>query len=588
MEEERAKKKGLQVVIDWEKILSNGDADDDEPLPTLIVSGKQQQQQQHSPMACDRNHQLLQDDETRRMEDSKLDEAIERCRSTIETLKLPDGGAKLKLRLKLLQDEKDRRKLQKDIVVRGNNKKPLEIPTSNHHHPNSNSLGTSLELDVPRQQQHTSSTLPPPPRSSFAAHFTRKLDHEECRTIDAYQTGAHLLTRCQLGGDQTSTSSTRKSPFQCPTALSANIASRCNGNRRPQDSSEKLSTSVFKRKKNSEVKLLKDKKPRNGQTVVLVDEEEPQLEQSAKDDDKMDVSLKERNIYYPTRDDPESVEIRYSDMACLAPAAFLSSSIMNFYIRYLQTLISPTAGPKYDFHFFNTYFYKKLKAAVLNQADQEKAFVKLRRWWKGVNIFMKSYILIPIHEDLHWSLVIICILDKEDESGPIILHLDSLGLHFSSSICSNIKFFLREEWKCLNQGEAPLDLPILDRIWKYLPRRIEEKPIAVPQQRNDYDCGLFVLYFMERLIDDAPQRLRKKDLAMFGKKWFRPEEASGLRTKIKKLLLEQFQLQDDSSNNNNIVDSLDNKEPSTSTSTSTSPLLTVIEDDGNDHTVGNR
>ncbi|XP_047323154.1 ubiquitin-like-specific protease 1D isoform X7 [Impatiens glandulifera] len=524
MEEERAKKKGLQVVIDWEKILSNGDADDDEPLPTLIVSGKQQQQQQHSPMACDRNHQLLQDDETRRMEDSKLDEAIERCRSTIETLKLPDGGAKLKLRLKLLQDEKDRRKLQK----------------------------------------------------------------EECRTIDAYQTGAHLLTRCQLGGDQTSTSSTRKSPFQCPTALSANIASRCNGNRRPQDSSEKLSTSVFKRKKNSEVKLLKDKKPRNGQTVVLVDEEEPQLEQSAKDDDKMDVSLKERNIYYPTRDDPESVEIRYSDMACLAPAAFLSSSIMNFYIRYLQTLISPTAGPKYDFHFFNTYFYKKLKAAVLNQADQEKAFVKLRRWWKGVNIFMKSYILIPIHEDLHWSLVIICILDKEDESGPIILHLDSLGLHFSSSICSNIKFFLREEWKCLNQGEAPLDLPILDRIWKYLPRRIEEKPIAVPQQRNDYDCGLFVLYFMERLIDDAPQRLRKKDLAMFGKKWFRPEEASGLRTKIKKLLLEQFQLQDDSSNNNNIVDSLDNKEPSTSTSTSTSPLLTVIEDDGNDHTVGNR
>ena len=36
----------------------------------------------------------------------------------------------------------------------------------------------------------------------------------------------------------------------------------------------------------------------------------------------------------------------------------------------------------------------------------------------------------------------------------------------------------------------------------------------VPQQRNDYDCGLFVLFFMERFIDEAPQRLKKKDLAM--------------------------------------------------------------------------
>lgn len=33
------------------------------------------------------------------------------------------------------------------------------------------------------------------------------------------------------------------------------------------------------------------------------------------------------------RDDPESVEICYSDMESLAPEAYLSSTIMNFYIR---------------------------------------------------------------------------------------------------------------------------------------------------------------------------------------------------------------------------------------------------------------
>lgn len=75
---------------------------------------------------------------------------------------------------------------------------------------------------------------------------------------------------------------------------------------------------------------------------------------------------------------------------------------------------------------------------------------------------------------------------------------------------------------------------------------------------------------MERLIDVAPRRLKKKDLAMveyfahpleilswlpklpqryncpslsdyqFSNKWFKPEEASSLRKKVRKLLLDEF------------------------------------------------
>ena len=36
--------------------------------------------------------------------------------------------------------------------------------------------------------------------------------------------------------------------------------------------------------------------------------------------------------------------------------------------------------------------------------------------------------------------------------------------------------------------------------------------LQVPQQKNEYDCGLFVLYFIERFIEEAPERLQKKDL----------------------------------------------------------------------------
>lgn len=97
----------------------------------------------------------------------------------------------------------------------------------------------------------------------------------------------------------------------------------------------------------------------------------------------------------------------------------------------------------------------------------------------------------------------------------------------------------------------------------------------VPRQTNDYDCGLFVLYYMERFIQEAPRRLMKQDLSMirrtcngslvsyqahnnlfvnfvlfcshafiilfqFGKNWFKPQEASKLRGKIKRILQDEF------------------------------------------------
>ncbi|XWS34817.1 hypothetical protein CRYUN_Cryun21dG0069900 [Craigia yunnanensis] len=295
-------------------------------------------------------------------------------------------------------------------------------------------------------------------------------------------------------------------------------------------------------KKNAfQVRPSNDSRCRKDQTIVVVDEEEPQLVKTTELEVKLPNCKMDARIYYPSRDDPESIEICFGDIDSLAPETFLTSQIMNFYIRYLQQQASPTNRAICDYHFFNTYFYQKLKEAVSYKgSDKDALFFKFRRWWKGVNIFQKAYVLIPINEDFHWSLVIICIPDKEDESGPIILHLDSLGLHSSRSVFKNIKSYMGEEWNYLNQEVAPSDLPIADKIWENLPSRIDEKTIDVPQQKNDFDCGLFVLFFMERFIEDAPERLKKKDLAMFGKQWFRPDEASGLRVKIRNLLLEQF------------------------------------------------
>ncbi|XP_062005554.1 ubiquitin-like-specific protease 1D [Rosa rugosa] len=175
---------------------------------------------------------------------------------------------------------------------------------------------------------------------------------------------------------------------------------------------------------------------------------------------------------------------------------------------------------------------------AITKNNKKNPFDKLRRWWKVVHLLQKAYILIPVNDMFHWSLVIICIPDKE-ESQPIVLHLDSLGLHCSRSIFQNITSFLKEECCYLDHEGGLSDLPI-SGYWKYLCDHIEEKVLEVPQQKNHYDCGLFVLLFMERFIEEAPERLQKKDLAVFGRHWFKPEEASILRSKIRKLLMEKF------------------------------------------------
>ncbi|XP_059649015.1 ubiquitin-like-specific protease 1D [Cornus florida] len=543
MEEVSEKKRRLD--LDWEQIMPR--SGDDDPPPVLEVTTTTTTTSQ-PPSAAAMDGEELQDSqrfEFERLGDRELNDDISRIRVNIDKFseKLPDKGEKLRARLKLLQYERERRqrlRLEKDDDG-------CEVSAQSKP-------GVSDDF-----KQEAPSSLPPS-QSSFTSIFQRKLEeNSDCRTVNAFDK-KFTLSPCdrrkmrQKGQSSTrarhkSSSSSRQSSFQCPSSLSDDKRILSNGNQKGGHSStrstlhfgKKLCTLISKKGDVFQVVPPNDSRRKNGKTVVLVDEEEPQLIEMTEQANIADDSMKESKIYYPSRDDPESVEICYSDMECLAPETYLSSTVMNFYIRYLQQSTSPKDRARCDYHIFNTYFYKKLKEAVLNKpSGKETLFVKFRRWWKGVNIFQKAYILLPIHENLHWSLVIICIPDKEDESGPIILHLDSLGLHFSNSIFDNIKRFMIEEWNYLNQGEAPSDLPISERIWKHLPRRIDGKPITVPQQRNDYDCGLFVLFFMERFIEDAPERLKKSDLEMFGKQWFRPEEASGLRRKIRKLLMEEF------------------------------------------------
>uniref|UniRef100_A0A3B5LUQ1 Ubiquitin-like protease family profile domain-containing protein n=1 Tax=Xiphophorus couchianus TaxID=32473 RepID=A0A3B5LUQ1_9TELE len=83
----------------------------------------------------------------------------------------------------------------------------------------------------------------------------------------------------------------------------------------------------------------------------------------------------------------------------------------------------------FQVHFFNSFFYKQLVA---------KGYEGVKRWTKKVDLFSKWLLLIPIHLEIHWSLIAITMATKT------ISYYDSQGIVFRHTT-NNIMKYLQSE-----------------------------------------------------------------------------------------------------------------------------------------------
>ncbi|KAK2393272.1 Cysteine proteinases superfamily protein [Trifolium repens] len=251
-------------------------------------------------------------------------------------------------------------------------------------------------------------------------------------------------------------------------------------------------------------------------------------------------------VIYP-KGEPDAVSISKRDVALLQPETFINDTIIDFYIKYLKNKL-PTDEQK-RFHFFNSFFFRKLADLDKDPSsanDGRAAFQRVRKWTRKVNLFEKDYILIPINYSLHWSLIVIChpgevscFKDEEiNESSkvPCILHLDSLkGSH--KGLKNLFQSYLREEWKERHSNMVD------DFSSKFLQLRFIS--LELPQQENLYDCGLFLLYYVERFLEDAPIKFNPFKITKFSNflngSWFPPVEASLKRSHIQNLIFDIFE-----------------------------------------------
>ncbi|RDX89418.1 putative ubiquitin-like-specific protease 2B, partial [Mucuna pruriens] len=201
-------------------------------------------------------------------------------------------------------------------------------------------------------------------------------------------------------------------------------------------------------------------------------------------------------VVYP-KGDPDAVCLSMRDVDLLKPCTFINDTIVDFYIQYLKSKIQLVDMDK-------------------NPSSVSNAKAAFRR-----------------------------VLKEPDKSlkVPCILHMDSIkGYH--SGLENLFQSYLWEEWKERQKDTCGVDLSSRFLKMSFL-------PVELPQQENSYDCGLFLLHYLELFLAEAPFNFNPFKLNKYSNflklDWFLPTEAYLKRTFIQSLIFELVENENHSS-----------------------------------------
>ncbi|KAM8889060.1 uncharacterized protein ACB058_007075 [Synchiropus picturatus] len=174
------------------------------------------------------------------------------------------------------------------------------------------------------------------------------------------------------------------------------------------------------------------------------------------------------------------------DLATLEDQNWVNDQIINMYGELIME------NTQHKVHFFNSFFHKQLVA---------KGYDGVKRWTKKVDLFSKWLLLIPIHLEIHWSLVTVTMATKT------INYYDSQGIVFRNTT-DNILKYLQAEAQERNQAA-------FQKGWKIFINK------NIPQQKNDSDCGVFVLEYCRCLSMKQPLLFSQDDMPHIRKRIYK-------------------------------------------------------------------
>ena len=207
---------------------------------------------------------------------------------------------------------------------------------------------------------------------------------------------------------------------------------------------------------------------------------------------------------------------------------------------------------------FSSFFYRRLSSAkmTLSKSDEEQSkktgFELVRTWTRKVNLFEKDFIVLPINENLHWFLVIICHPSKmlteaseQTNEDPRSDSVDDVPIVDLDAENDRARIFIFDSLGLTSRGKSTT---VISKLRTYLQLEAQDKlgrpsnksactghVIKVPQQENYTDCGCFVLQFAEEFFKNINKNIVDKivevnyDLS----KWFPPQLAQDRRNVMK-------------------------------------------------------
>ncbi|XP_052895861.1 uncharacterized protein LOC128303049 [Anopheles moucheti] len=219
-----------------------------------------------------------------------------------------------------------------------------------------------------------------------------------------------------------------------------------------------------------------------------------------------------------------STLMKREDYMCLAKDQYLNDVVIDFYLNYLK-LEMLQEEERQSVHIFGTYFYDRLSTSDGNDPGlfaARKRHALAARWTRRENIFEKKFIVIPINEQSHWFLAIICFpgldypVTMRDETPapsisaavtqkqaaknarqpiqqPCILIFDSLSVTSKSHVLATLRDYLTCEYQAKMPDKRPK---------RFNEHNMPGHCVNVPQQNNYTDCGLYLLQYVEQFFLD--------------------------------------------------------------------------------------
>jgi sentrin-specific protease 1 len=190
-----------------------------------------------------------------------------------------------------------------------------------------------------------------------------------------------------------------------------------------------------------------------------------------------------------------NIDISGETLQCLRPNQWLNDDVTNLYLELLKERQTRDPQKYFKCHFFNTFFYVKL---VSGSGYNYKA---VSRWTTkrklGYDLIDCDIIFVPIHIDIHWTLGVINNRERK------FVYLDSLFTGVGHTILNAMAKYLVDEVKQKSQKNIDVS------SWGM--EYVEERP----QQQNGYDCGMFMLKYIDFYSRGLSLQFSQKDMPYF-------------------------------------------------------------------------